>query len=165
MKMNLRISLSSRRRFLEQQAKKSISEKVKSSLLTVFLIARNELMNHHRNFLSAVRNVVAETQEAITATAVEETMSLDHINIGQDFVAVAGVFSDHAFLEYLYQQASIDYVEQNQVYKTTNYVPKEKRQEEARRINTVKSANWGLARINQHERGDLNQYDYDTMGG
>lgn len=121
-------------------------------------------MNHHRNFLSAVRNVV-ETQEGITAAAVEETMSLDHINIGQDFAAVAGVFSDHAFLEYLYQQASIDYVEQNQVYKTTNYVPKEKRQEEARRINTVKSANWGLARINQHERGDLNQYDYDTMGG
>lgn len=121
-------------------------------------------MNHHRNFLSSVRNLV-ETQEAIAATAVEETMALDYINIDQDFVAVAGVFSDHAFLDYLYQQESIDYVEQNQVYKTTNYLPKEKRQNESRRINTVKSANWGLARINQHDKGDLNEYDYDTMGG
>ncbi|KAI8647610.1 peptidase S8/S53 domain-containing protein, partial [Parasitella parasitica] len=127
--------------------------------------ARNELMNHHRNFLSSVRNVAVETEESITAAAVEQTMSLDHINIGQDFVAIAGVFSDHAFLEYLYQQGSIDYVEQNQVYKTTNYLPKEKRQDESRRINTAKSANWGLARINQHDRGDLNEYNYDTMGG
>jgi hypothetical protein len=108
---------------------------------------------------------LVETQESIAATAVEEIMSLNHINIGQDFVAVAGVFSDRSFLDYLYQQESIDYVEQNQVYQTTNYTPKEKRQNELRKINTVKSANWGLARINQRDKGNLNEYDYDTMGG
>ncbi|KAG2214708.1 hypothetical protein INT46_000927 [Mucor plumbeus] len=130
----------------------------------LFQLARNELVNHHRKFLSSVRNLV-ETQESIAATAVEEIMSLNHINIGQDFVAVAGVFSDRSFLDYLYQQESIDYVEQNQVYQTTNYAPKEKRQNESRKINTVKSANWGLARINQRDKGNLNEYDYDTMGG
>lgn len=127
-----------------------------------------------------------------SAAAVEQDMSLDHINIGPDFVAVAGVFSDHAFLEYLYQQNAIDYVEQNQIYKTTTILPsseeapiahdilnkkiqqdseeedKQYTKDEVSNLRNVKSskaANWGLARINQHQKGDLNEYEYDTHGG
>jgi hypothetical protein len=104
-----------------------------------------------------------------TAAAAEEVLSLDHINLGPDFVAVAGIFSDHAFLDYLYQQSTVDYVEQNQVFKSTAVVPRKeekvKEQEYVSNIKSARSANWGLARINQHQRGNLDRYEYDAMGG
>lgn len=134
--------------------------------------------------MSSVRNVVqmgGNQTDGFSAAAVEEVMSLDHISLGPDFVAVAGVFSDHAFLDYLYQQPTVDYVEQNQLYKSTLVRPtrekrkkhndddnedkKIKKNDDSSRIKTARSANWGLARINQHEKGDLAHYEYDTMGG
>jgi hypothetical protein len=59
-----------------------------------------------------------------SAAAVEKEMSLDHIRIGPDFVAVAGVFSDHAFLEYLHEQVSVDYVEENHIFQSTTIRPR-----------------------------------------
>lgn len=119
------------------------------------------IMQHHRQFLSAIRNVKPElqsTDEGFTASSMENVMSLDHISIGDGFVAIAGIFSDHAFLEYLNHQPSIDYVEQNSLYKTTDV-------NEERKIMTGKTTNWGLARIRQREKGNLEEYDFDTMGG
>jgi hypothetical protein len=152
------------------------------------------LLAHHRDFLTSVRKIQQTESgghQGFSAAANKEIMALDHISIGPDFVAVAGVFSDHAFLEYLYQQASIDYVEQNQVFKSTHVRPTKedlfvihvkrdgndddeeeeepsamrKDANDMRQIKTASSANWGLARINQHERGDLDEYEYDAMGG
>jgi hypothetical protein len=167
------------------------------------------LLAHHRDFLTSVRRVQQtelEENQGFSAAANSAIMALDHISIGPDFVAVAGIFSDHAFLEYLYQQTAIDYVEQNQVFKSTHIRPtkeelfvrhkkrdlddgdgdddddndvdgdgdgdddNEKKdpivsRKDVRKVQTGSSANWGLARINQRERGDLDEYEYDTMGG
>ncbi|KAI8095353.1 peptidase S8/S53 domain-containing protein [Thamnidium elegans] len=94
-------------------------------------------------------------------------MSLDHINLGPDFSAVAGTFSDHAFLEYLGQQVTIDYVEKNSVFKSTTIRPRSEEVYNKESVNRVRSRapNWGLARINLHQRGDLEEYEFDTMGG
>ncbi|ORE19577.1 subtilisin-like protein [Rhizopus microsporus] len=98
-------------------------------------------------------------------------MSLNHIDIGNDFVAVAGVFSDHAFLDYLYQQSTVEYVEPNQVYRTT--VSRRSDYEEEQSIQraditslkSAKPANWGLARINQRQKASFDEYIYDAVGG
>lgn len=112
-----------------------------------------------------------------SAAAAEDVMSLDHINLGPDFVAVAGTFSDHAFLEYLDKQVTIDYVEQNSIFKSTTIRPRKDDEEEddgdeekvynKEAVNRVRSraSNWGLARINSHQRGNLEEYEFDTMGG
>ncbi|KAI7902679.1 peptidase S8/S53 domain-containing protein [Cokeromyces recurvatus] len=108
-------------------------------------------------------------------------MSLNQINIGKGFVAVAGVFSDSDFLEYLHKNSAIDYVEQNQIYKSTavpnqetiihshpNITMLTKRtmnRRDSTTIKSTKSANWGLARINQHSKGDLTKYTFDSLGG
>lgn len=118
-------------------------------------------MSHHRQFLSSIRNMKPELQSVDTfsaASAMEQDMSLDHISIGDGFVAIAGVFSDHAFLDYLNNQPTIDYVEENQIFKTTDI-------NEERKIASGKSANWGLSRIRQREKGNLEEYDFDTNGG
>lgn len=160
-------------------------------------------MAHHRDFLSSVRNVnvvqmdANQTSGFSAASSNEQVMSLDHINLGPDFSAVAGVFDDHAFLEYLYEQSSVEYVEINQAFKSTTVIYTttkdknvEKRQQDddikeeeqvqevhevvkevikedqyISNIKSAKPANWGLARINQHEKGNLDTYQYDTTGG
>lgn len=110
-----------------------------------------------------------DNQNELSAAALEEVMSLDHINLGPDFAAVAGTFSDHAFLEYLHRQATIDYVEQNHIFKSTTIRPRKEEENVYKKAsgNRVKSkaSNWGLARINQHQRGNLEEYEFDTMGG
>ncbi|KAG2202308.1 hypothetical protein INT47_010756 [Mucor saturninus] len=127
------------------------------------------LLAHHRDYLSSVRKG-SQLNDWFSAAAVEKEMSLDHIDIGPDFVAVAGVFSDHAFLEYLHGQASVDYVEENQIFKSTLVRPQleEENVYQKESIGTLRSsrpANWGLARINRRERGILDEYAFDTMAG
>ncbi|KAI9485656.1 MAG: peptidase S8/S53 domain-containing protein [Benjaminiella poitrasii] len=141
-------------------------------------------MSHHRDFLTSVRKI---KKEGLSAAAAESEMALDQITIGDDFVAVAGVFSDNGFLEYLHEKSAIEYVEQNQIFRSTlvpaeetviraySHVNATSRQFSKRvvthldargpRVLTAKTANWGLARINQHVKGDLSEYDYDSMGG
>ncbi|KAI8055590.1 peptidase S8/S53 domain-containing protein [Gilbertella persicaria] len=94
-------------------------------------------------------------------------MSMEHIDIGPDFVAIAGIFSDHAFLEYLHNQSTIDYVEPNQVYSTTHMQPSviKHQMNQKRELKTSQAANWGLARINQRQLGDLNEYQFDDISG
>jgi hypothetical protein len=183
----------------KKREKKNVEFKLYYKNLTycsILILANNMLLAHHRDFLSSVRSNVIQMSNntGFSAAAVEQEMSLDHINIGPDFVAVAGIFSDHAFLEYLYQQNAIDYVEQNQIYKTTAIVPTAKEEPVAydilekkiqevdideevdmpitkedvstlRSVKTSKPANWGLARINQHQKGGFNEYEFDTYGG
>ncbi|KAI9276142.1 peptidase S8/S53 domain-containing protein [Sporodiniella umbellata] len=134
------------------------------------------LLSHHREFLTAVR----KKKPSLGSLSKNETvagskdLSLNQINIGQDFSAVSGVFSDHAFLDYLYQQPTVEYVEPNQIYKTTelnrrsiyDYEQEEKLQKAD--IDSLKSsrpANWGLARINQRKKGDYDEYIFDSFGG
>lgn len=127
------------------------------------------ILSHHREFLSSVRQVT-QLDNGFSAAAVEKEMSLDHIDIGPDFVAVAGVFSDHAFLEYLHGQESVDYVEENHIFKSTIIQPRSEEdkvyeKESLGTLRTSRPANWGLARINRHERGFLEEYAFDTLGG
>lgn len=133
------------------------------------------LLSHHREFLASVRQIdqtELERHQGYSAATNNEMMALDHISIGPDFVAVAGVFSDHAFLEYLYQQQTIDYVELNQVFKSTNVRTTKEEPDvfrkdaiNIRQVKTASPANWGLSRINQRERGSFDQYTYDSNGG
>ncbi|GAA5810430.1 hypothetical protein MFLAVUS_003851 [Mucor flavus] len=138
--------------------------------------ANNILLSHHRNFLSSVRQIAEmDNPNEFSAAAAEDVMSLDHINLGPDFVAVAGTFSDHAFLEYLDKQVTIDYVEQNSIFKSTTIRPRKDEEDDGEEekvykkeaVNRVRSraSNWGLARINSHQRGNLEEYEFDTMGG
>lgn len=118
-------------------------------------------MTHHREFLSSIRNLKPELQSVdkeYSAAALEKDFALEHIGIGDNFAAITGVFYDHAFLDYLYHQSVIDYVEENQIYSTTDV-------NDERKVMTGKSTSWGLARIRQHEKGNLEEYDFDTMGG
>lgn len=132
-------------------------------------VANSMLLTHHRDFLSSVRKE-HQNDGFFAAAAVEKEMSLDHIDIGPDFVAVAGVFSDHAFLEYLHAQDSVDYVEENQIFKSALIRPRIEedhvyKKESIGTLRTSRPANWGLARINQRERGFLEEYAFDTMAG
>ncbi|KAI9256001.1 memo-like protein-domain-containing protein [Sporodiniella umbellata] len=79
------------------------------------------LLGHHRDFLSAIR------QQSWTGNITED-LSLNRIDLGNRFNAVEGVFSDRAFLDYLYKQSTVEYVEENQIYKTTLSLHHRKRQ-------------------------------------
>ncbi|KAI8888032.1 subtilisin-like protein [Backusella circina FSU 941] len=115
-------------------------------------------------------------------------MSLNYIDIGKDFNAVSGVFTDNDFLTYLQKQENIDYIETNALFKTTaptitkkkqknrHLKEREEEQEEKMkeeeepldddtRVLTKRPSNWGLARITQHERGSLEEYTFDSESG
>ncbi|CAO3668274.1 unnamed protein product [Rhizopus stolonifer] len=136
------------------------------------------LLNHHREFLTAVR----KKQVSVGSITKNETvvnpkdLCLSYINIGQEFSAVSGIFSDHAFLDYLYQQSTVEYVEPNQIYKTTEIKEKKRSvedyEEEERlqradiySLKSTKPANWGLARINQRQKSNFDEYIFDSEGG
>lgn len=136
------------------------------------------LLNHHREFLTAVRKKqVSVGSITKNETAVDpKDLCLSHINIGQEFSAVSGIFSDHAFLDYLYQQSTVEYVEPNQIYKTTEIKEKKRSvedyEEEERlqradiySLKSTKPANWGLARINQRQKSNFDEYIFDSEGG
>ncbi|KAG1438892.1 hypothetical protein G6F56_012483 [Rhizopus delemar] len=180
--------------------------------------APDMLLGHYQDFLSVVRQ-----RKLSVNTTTREDLNLNRINLGKHFNAVEGVFSDHAFLDYLYKQSTVEYVEENQWYKTT-LVRNHRRTEEEKKDFQIedddmedgeedqvlengllevlkdkeilgndtkdnidrgpkeimkdvileetknqtkkgKPSNWGLARINQHEKGSFEEYSYDPTGG
>lgn len=78
-----------------------------------------------------------------------DARSLDTVHVGQDFSAIVGPF-DPDFAAYLHRLDVIDYVEPNQVYKVAHY-----RENVKRTTQQQPAASWGLARIQQRQRGDL----------
>ncbi|KAI8985874.1 peptidase S8/S53 domain-containing protein [Pilobolus umbonatus] len=109
------------------------------------------------------------TLQSTNVLFAEDNLSLSHICLGSTFSAVTGVFSDHAFLDYLYRQPSVHYVEPVYTY-TSTVVPNNQsdlnmHQSSIHEKKHGKTSNWGLARINQRVKGDLDQYEYDTKGG
>ncbi|EIE81358.1 hypothetical protein RO3G_06063 [Rhizopus delemar RA 99-880] len=142
------------------------------------------LLSHHRDFLSFVR------KKNVSVNPLAQDLHLNRIDLGNNFNAVEGVFSDHAFLDYLYKQSTVEYVESNQVYKTTVVGSKQRRAEEEEEedegleededglidsgtdnqtisstLKKGKPSNWGLARIHQRQRGDFEKYVFDSIGG
>ncbi|KAG1025880.1 hypothetical protein G6F26_004767 [Rhizopus arrhizus] len=142
------------------------------------------LLSHHRDFLSFVR------KKNVSVNPLAQDLHLNRIDLGNNFNAVEGVFSDHAFLDYLYKQSTVEYVESNQVYKTTVVATKQRRAEEEEEedegleeeedmlinsgtdnqtisstLKKGKPSNWGLARIHQRQRGDFEKYIFDSIGG
>lgn len=100
----------------------------------------------------------------VQAASLGDSLSLEHVDLGSNGVAMMGVFPDAAFLEQLHLDPSIEYIEPNQVYKSTFVVPHHSHIKQ-RRGNKEPSPDWGLARINQHQRGDLETYEYDASSG
>ncbi|KAG1045790.1 hypothetical protein G6F46_012622 [Rhizopus delemar] len=140
--------------------------------------APNMLLNHHQEFLMSVRKKKFSLGSVLkneTTSLLAKDLYLNHIDIGNQFSVVSGVFSDHAFLDYLYQQSTIEYVEPNQIYKAAVMPSKrltEEDEEEERiqradmdSLKTSKPANWGLARINHRQRGNFDGYIFDSVGG
>lgn len=148
-------------------------------LITYFFFeAPNMLLNHHQEFLMSVRKKKFSLGSVLkneTTSLLAKDLYLNHIDIGNQFSVVSGVFSDHAFLDYLYQQSTIEYVEPNQIYKAAVMPSKrltEEDEEEERiqradmdSLKTSKPANWGLARINHRQRGNFDGYIFDSVGG
>lgn len=157
--------------------------KTSFSVLIRFL-APAILLSHHRDFLSFVR------KKNVSVNPLAQDLHLNRIDLGNNFNAVEGVFSDHAFLDYLYKQSTVEYVESNQVYKTTVVATKQRRAEEEEEedegleeeedmlinsgtdnqtisstLKKGKPSNWGLARIHQRQRGDFEKYIFDSIGG
>lgn len=123
-------------------------------------------------------NTQMEDDDSVYAASFERQLSLDAIDIGPDFVALAGNFPDSAFIDLLHGEEDIDYVEVNQVYKATLIPPYhdqvhpedelklvEQKQLEKRDIKVEACPNWGLSRINQRLLGDFESYSYDETAG
>ncbi|KAI8890048.1 subtilisin-like protein [Backusella circina FSU 941] len=79
-------------------------------------------------------------------------MALETLDLSSNFSAVAGVFKDEAFLEFLSQNANIDYVEPNQIFKVDAVLPNA--------VIRKQASNWGLSRIHQHEKTSASDAGY-----
>ncbi|KAG0193506.1 hypothetical protein DFQ28_004839 [Apophysomyces sp. BC1034] len=86
-------------------------------------------------------------------------LGLDYIRIDSDFMAVAGVFQDEQFIDYLGKQPYIDYVEPNQIYTATVVLPHKGA------LKTAVSPNWGMARIQQRAKESYNYYSFNDTAG
>ena len=111
-----------------------------------------------------------EEELLIQAADMERRLSLDHISIDQDFIAVSGVFPDTGFIDTLYNDNAVDYVETNHIYKATFLLPENnpmiiEDDGNLQKRSQSSSPDWGLARIHQRELGDLKNYDYDETAG
>lgn len=113
----------------------------------------------------------------------EPKLYLDSLYVDDHFTAVSGVFPDEKFVEYLYRQPHVDYVEANQLYKAQIVHPLQdypssndahtynQRRDELERskkrglLQNAVSPNWGQARITQRERGDMGSYSFDKAAG
>ncbi|KAI9319102.1 peptidase S8/S53 domain-containing protein [Dichotomocladium elegans] len=113
---------------------------------------------------SSADNQGDDADFAYAASAMEQQISLDSISIDENFVGVLGDFSKHPeFLELLHQdKVAIEYIEPNYAYRSTLQIPYLK---ERTNIQTAPSPDWGLARITQHDRIDLNSYHYNETAG
>ncbi|KAI9250492.1 peptidase S8/S53 domain-containing protein [Phascolomyces articulosus] len=109
----------------------------------------------------------------------ERQLSLDHISIDPEFVAVSGIFPDNGFIDTLYHDTEVDYIEPNYNYKATFLLPnhdsmmtqdqKENNEQQQKlfkkRSSYSSSPDWGLARINKRTPDGLDSYEYDTTAG
>lgn len=117
-------------------------------------------------------------------SATEPKLFLDSLAIDASFTAVSGIFPDVRFVDYLYRQHNVDYVETNQLYKAQMLRPLQEYQtvdntfsntyiQRLEDLNIKKrgvlqnavSPNWGQARITQRERGDMASYTFDEAAG
>ncbi|ORX43033.1 subtilisin-like protein [Hesseltinella vesiculosa] len=101
------------------------------------------------------------------------------IETGEQFTAVAGTFSDEAFVDYLHQQTEVvDYVEPNQLYHSALFIPTALELEDEEEHGTEASwmpmpvqmkvadaPNWGLSRITHRSNSDLRSYGFQENAG
>jgi hypothetical protein len=104
-------------------------------------------MSQHRTYLNKVHNVKLENSYSAAGL-----MALETFEFSSKFTAVSGIFKDEAFLEFLSQNANVDYVEPNHVFKVDATVPSA--------VIQKKASNWGLFRIHQHEKTSASDTAY-----
>ncbi|KAI8066474.1 peptidase S8/S53 domain-containing protein [Gongronella butleri] len=124
----------------------------------------------------------------MNALTEQSQWQLETIESGHDFTAVAGVFSDAAFVDYLHAQtAMVDYVEPNQEYHATVVIPRrsvitgqQEQQEDDQEqdepeaswmpmplpaLKIALAPNWGLSRISHRSNSDLRSYGFRENAG
>lgn len=103
----------------------------------------------------------------LSAASLAQQLSLDSITLDDGFIAMAGVFQDPRFIQMLYEEFDIEYVEPNQIYKVTHIMPYEESELRfnKRDIRTAVSPDWGLSRISQRLNENLEMYTFDDTAG
>lgn len=117
-------------------------------------IAHAFLASKHNEFMvSMASGGDVSYQAADTNTPI----LMDSIHMGDSFFTMTGALDDQ-FVQLLHQDDAIEFIESDNVYKTTltRSMPVEKRSIHYKAV----SPNWGLARIRQRELNDLSIYDY-----
>ncbi|KAI8357835.1 peptidase S8/S53 domain-containing protein [Choanephora cucurbitarum] len=140
------------------------------------------MLSHRWTYLSSITNNQTSLQRNsdFSAASVNNELKINHIDIGSEFVAITGVFSDNDFVNYLNGQSEIDYIEENYKYSVKTFPSLQEQQKAAtdeinmasnnqdirkRQLIVESSPNWGLARISQRQMTNMNEYTYDEMGG
>ncbi|KAI8344219.1 peptidase S8/S53 domain-containing protein [Chlamydoabsidia padenii] len=91
---------------------------------------------------------------------------LEPIKVGNDFMAMTGVFHDIHFLDYLSgENGVVDYVEPNQYYQADVVLPRRQVMVDEANVKIAQASNWGLARISHRTNEDLNSYSYYEKDG
>ncbi|KAG2195252.1 hypothetical protein INT47_007981 [Mucor saturninus] len=118
------------------------------------------------------------------STDTEPKLFLDSLYVDDTFTAVAGIFPDGQFVDYLHRQGNVEYVETNQIYKAQMLLPLQEYRsshtpiqsyterrlvssglEKRGLLQNAVSPSWGQARITQRERGDMGSYTFDEAAG
>ncbi|KAF7721525.1 serine protease [Apophysomyces ossiformis] len=145
--------------------------KFKESVNSTAEMMRSLILNQHRTYLLAnhqkisakSRKALSEDEMLVWADSLSKKLSLESIAVDKDFLAVAGVFGDENFVEYLHTKDDIEYVEANQIYTTALVVPRDETPNQ--NIKKGLAANWGLARITQRQKQPLDEYFFDESAG
>ena len=129
-------------------------------LLAAALIEPSSLIRQHYALYQTKHKASGiNVSGGIKKTAVDNdasSLSMDSIQVGNDFSAVVGSF-DAEFTQYLHELDDIDYVESNQIYHVAAAVNPRKRDQQVQ----SPVPNWGIARISHRDKENLNSNLFD----
>ncbi|KAI7861078.1 peptidase S8/S53 domain-containing protein [Circinella umbellata] len=107
----------------------------------------------------------------------ERQLSLDHIKLDNEFVAISGIFPENGFIDAIHNDHDVEYVEPNYIYKATFLLPEDdmttlfNEQDDDNnhkfydKRTLSSSVDWGLSRINKRTLNELNSHDFDESAG
>ncbi|KAG2174393.1 hypothetical protein INT43_004416 [Umbelopsis isabellina] len=97
-------------------------------------------------------------------TSIIAPRNLTTISFGDNFNAVTGTFHS-SFIEHLQSHPDIEYVEKNQIYRATRRLPLYHQRMRRALTSQKNPKNWGLARLSNKKKDEVNQYTYDSSAG